>query len=338
MNPLVSIIMPVYNAEKFLAATMESMLAQTLTEFEFVIVDDCSTDSSTAIIKSYNDKRIRYFKNEKNSGITYTLNRAIDLSETEYLARMDADDLCHPQRLEKQYHYLHQHADCALIATSANVVDEKGALIYKEETPPEFYYFKLTFTSPFYHSSVMYRRSAVLEAGKYTEMYAEDFELFWRLCRRHRFHVIHEPLLDYRVSDQSLFHSVKRSEYSAAASAQCLRNIQFYKGADYTVPDAWLKCYQFEFDVLRKMSVTAVMQCVAALADIAETIDQKPNPNLCDADMRGALKDKQAPILNDAISIMPLAKAVHLLFLLKRYKSISSLIRRRASNFYKNKR
>src|SRR5690242_1454586 len=112
---LLTVLMPVYNAERFLREAIDSILAQSLQQFEFLIIDDGSTDSSVDIIRSYTDSRIRFIQNERNLGISATLNKGIELSKTELIARMDADDISYPTRLEKQYQYFLTHPDCALL-------------------------------------------------------------------------------------------------------------------------------------------------------------------------------------------------------------------------------
>ena len=123
--PKVSVILPVYNAEKFLKEAIDSILNQTFTDFELLLINDGSTDRSEEIIKSYNDKRISYAKNEKNSGLINTLNRGIDLASGEYIARMDGDDIALPERLELQVKHLIK-SDAAILATTYYSVDEIG--------------------------------------------------------------------------------------------------------------------------------------------------------------------------------------------------------------------
>lgn len=108
-KPLFSVLMPVYNGEKYLREAIDSILEQTLTDFEFLIIDDGSKDNSVQIINSYNDPRIRLVKNETNLGISKTLNRGIEMASAEFIARMDADDISYPARLQKQYDYLIKH-------------------------------------------------------------------------------------------------------------------------------------------------------------------------------------------------------------------------------------
>lgn len=321
--PLVSVLMPVYNGEKFLKEAIESILNQTFSNFEFIIIDDCSTDRSAEIILSYADNRIKYFKNEKNAGITSTLNRGIELAAATYIARMDADDISHPERLQKQYGYLEANKNCALVSSRANVVNEKKEIIYTDTTPSEFYYFKLVFTSPFFHSSVMYLKDRVIEAGKYSEAYAEDFELFWQLSRRYLFYNIPEVLLDYRVSDTSLFHGSKKREYADAVHEQCLRNIRYYAGADFQLRDSFLKCYQFEYEsLLKENNVAAILLCINKLEMIATAMMEKPNPNLPSSDISGAVTEKKNDIIDYMIRKLPLKTRLHLMIALKKYASL----------------
>ena len=138
--------MPVYNAEKFLAEAIDSILQQSFSDFEFIIIDDCSTDSSVAIIESYKDARIRLYRNNVNSGISYSLNRGIELATTELIARMDADDVSYPQRLQIQYDYLLAHPECAMVSSLARMITEEKGVIRIDDFKSELYYYNLTFS------------------------------------------------------------------------------------------------------------------------------------------------------------------------------------------------
>lgn len=104
--PKLSVLTPVYNAERFLIKAIDSILEQTFTDFEFLIIDDCSNDNSTHIIQSYTDCRIRYYRNEKNLGISASLNKGIELAKSEWIARMDADDISFPNRFLSQLNFI----------------------------------------------------------------------------------------------------------------------------------------------------------------------------------------------------------------------------------------
>ncbi|MDR2190698.1 MAG: glycosyltransferase [Candidatus Peribacteria bacterium] len=112
-RPLVSVVMPVFNTKKWLGEAVEGILSQTLNDFEFIIIDDCSTDGSYELLQEYAEKdhRIQLYRNEKNFGVAFTKSRAIALSTTDYLASQDSDDSSFPERLQLQYDFLEQHKD-----------------------------------------------------------------------------------------------------------------------------------------------------------------------------------------------------------------------------------
>src|SRR5258705_775698 len=114
-SPQVSVLLPVWNGERHLAAAIESVLGQSFTDFELLIVDDGSTDGSAALIRRYGDERIRLFENEKNLGVTRSLNLGLAQARGRYVARMDADDLSAPERLARQVAFLDSHPEVALV-------------------------------------------------------------------------------------------------------------------------------------------------------------------------------------------------------------------------------
>ena len=130
-DTLVTIIMPVYNAELYLRDAIESVLAQSYKKFIFMIINDGSTDQSETIILEYKDERIQYISNEENLGIVKTLNKGIALSHTKYISRMDADDICDPKRLERQISVMEKDSQITLLGTWAELIDEKGKAVGK---------------------------------------------------------------------------------------------------------------------------------------------------------------------------------------------------------------
>ena len=129
--------MSVYNGEKYLREAIESILNQTFTDFEFLIVNDGSTDSSLEIILSYPDERIRVIRNDRNIGLTKSLNKALQQAKGEYIARQDADDISLQNRFEEQLIYLEKHPEVALLGTSAYKIDERGEILAKVIVPTE---------------------------------------------------------------------------------------------------------------------------------------------------------------------------------------------------------
>jgi glycosyltransferase involved in cell wall biosynthesis len=183
--PAVSVVMGVYNGELYLAGALESILSQTFMDFEFIVVNDGSTDSSAEILRSTRDPRLRTVE-QANAGLTRSLNRGIALAQGEYVARMDADDTCMPQRLAAQVAYMERHPATVLLGTAYQHVDllrDRQVDIY----PPganETLRLAMVSGNPFCHSSVMMRRSALEKVGGYDEnfRYVQDYELWSRLA------------------------------------------------------------------------------------------------------------------------------------------------------------
>ncbi|RNI24547.1 glycosyltransferase family 2 protein [Rufibacter latericius] len=278
--PAITVLMPVYNSEKFLAAAIESILHQTFQDFEFLIIDDGSTDQSLAIIRSYDDPRIRFYQNEQNSGISPTLNRGIQLAQSELIARMDADDIAYPTRLLEQYAYMQAHQDCAMVSSLVRVISETGETIRQDTFESRFLYYNLNFICWIYHPTVLYRKKAVEEAGMYTTAYSEDYELFWQLARNHKIYNLPQVLLDYRVTGQSLHQVLKKKEYDQAQKDQVLRNLRYYAGETYTIPENYLRYFQHDFTKLpQKHRVSSLAQCIRELGFLNQKILAKENVN-----------------------------------------------------------
>lgn len=206
-NPLVSIVMPVYNGEKFLKEAITSILNQTYSNFEFIIINDGSIDNSEEIILSFTDSRIVYVKNPENYKLIKTLNIGFSMAKGKYIARMDADDVSHPERLHKQVQFLDVNEYYGLIGTGVNLLNGeiKTQMLY--HTDHESLKFALAFYCPFIHPSVMIRKS-VLEGmdvvfdNQY--LHAEDYELWTRLVFKTKMANISEYLFDYRIHEAQI--------------------------------------------------------------------------------------------------------------------------------------
>ncbi|MEK7594259.1 MAG: glycosyltransferase [Patescibacteria group bacterium] len=197
----VSVVMSVYNGEAFLRDAIDSILAQTYKDFEFVIVNDGSTDGSESIIKSYNDPRIKLFSQD-NEGLVAGLNKGIEQSSGEYIARQDADDMSEPTRLQKQLGLLQADEELVIVGSSMKVMDGAGKVLHEHRVllnDPELEQ-ELLIRSPFAHGSVVFRKSAYDKAGGYTqdEWPAEDYGLWLRMASFGKFANVDEPLYVYR--------------------------------------------------------------------------------------------------------------------------------------------
>ncbi len=319
--PEISVVMPVYNASRFLKEAIESILQQTLTNFEFIIIDDCSTDDSVAIIKSYQDHRIRLYHNDKNSGISYTLNKGIQLAECKWIVRMDSDDVCYPERLQKQHDFILQHPDGDLFSCWVNVVDQHRNFIRQDLFESRFYYYNLYFICWIYHPSVIFSKKAVIDVGMYTMAYSEDFELFWQLTRNYKLYNQPEVLMDYRVTDQSLHQVLRKKEYDETQHSILKRNFKWLAGEDYSLPVDYLDCLQHHFEpLLKRKSAYFVADCLKQLKLLSGKILEKENINNNIEDIKAAAYYKHRFIANFFLKHLPKSENIKLLYYLGKYK------------------
>ena len=225
--PLVSVIMPVYNASSYLREAVDSILNQTFICFELIAINDGSTDDSGKILDSYStDKRVRVF-HRKNYGITKTLNFALGQALGKYIARMDSDDVAHPDRLSLQVAYLQQHSDTALLGTRFRAIKPSGEFIENldveltnEELQPA-----LLQSCRFGHPTVMITRWAFEGVGGYDEspniQPAEDYDLWLRIAEKYKVANLPQYLLNYRVHPGSITQS--KQEAVKLATRECIR-------------------------------------------------------------------------------------------------------------------
>lgn len=183
-KPKVSIILPVFNKEKFLKKAIESILTQTFKNFEFLILDDGSTDNSLKIIKGFKDKRIKVFSNKKRQGLAKGLNFLIKQAKGEYIARMDGDDISLSDRLKEQVRFLDKYFQIALTGSWVKIIDNKGKVVGEFKHPIEYKEIRKIILNynPFVHPSVMFRKKIFKKLGGYDErlFYSQDYDLFLR--------------------------------------------------------------------------------------------------------------------------------------------------------------
>ncbi len=196
--PLVTVLMPVFNAEKYLSDAVKSILSQTVRDFEFLIINDGSTDASVKIIESFKDSRIRLIHNEINSGLIETLNKGINLACGKYIARMDADDFSHPERLAKQVQFLEQNAEVGLCATKVREMGKTDNYWFASKHIPVL----LLFNATICHPSVMFNNKKLKSNLVYPNefIHAEDYALWIHIIKQSKIEMLDEILLDYRVS------------------------------------------------------------------------------------------------------------------------------------------
>lgn len=235
-NPKVSVIMSVYNGEKYLREAVESILNQTFRDFEFIIINDGSTDKSGEILEEYakKDSRVR-LSHQENMGLTKSLNRAIRLAKGEYIARMDADDISLPQRLEKQVRFLNKNPEIVLVGTGYYEIDASGKIIGRKTPPSSLSELKkiLVKYNPFFHASVVIRRKVLEKVGLYDEkmIYAQDYDLWLRIGGKFKVANLPYILMKKRYTEKMLsFSNEKRQiKYAIIARLKALREGDYPK-------------------------------------------------------------------------------------------------------------
>lgn len=185
-KPLVSVIIPVCNCEKYISEAISSILKQTFSNFELIIIDDGSIDNTREILRSIIDRRVSVYFNEKNMGQSYTRNKGVDIAKGSYIAQLDADDVATFDRLEKQLLFFKNHPDCAVLGSFEGVIDKDSKLEHKiicRYIDPDYIASSFLFLYPYItHRSVMVKRD-ILKKFKYDEHYmtCQDYDLFSRI-------------------------------------------------------------------------------------------------------------------------------------------------------------
>ncbi len=210
LDPLVSVIMPVYNAERYLSSAVESILNQSYKHLEFIIINDGSTDSSMEILKDYQsrDNRITLLNQPNNLGIVHSLNAGLFVSKGKLIARMDADDISLPERLSHQVDFMEGNPEVGLLGCKARYIDQYGDLL---ASPPMQHgdlaiRWQMLFGSPFFHSSVMVRASTLQRHGfryEVAALHAEDYQLWSRIMLYAKAENLRKILLYYRLNPES---------------------------------------------------------------------------------------------------------------------------------------
>ena len=244
INPEVSVVMSVFNSESYLQEAIDSVLMQTFGSFEFLIVDDASTDNSLGIIQdsAAKDSRIKLIQNPENIGLTKSLNKAIGRSQGKYIARQDADDVSLPIRFEKQVHFLRDREEVVLVSCNIELINSAGESIteQKRACEPEMMAWYLLFYNRIAgHSQVMYRREPVAAIGGYCESYryCQDYELWCRLVGVGDIATIPEVLLKQRRHEGSISaeKSLEQRRYAIDTARQ---NFKRLTHADITFEQA----------------------------------------------------------------------------------------------------
>jgi hypothetical protein len=218
--PRVTVLMSVHNDERFIAEAVASVLSQTFRDFAFLILNDGSTDRTREILATFDDPRLRVVDNERNLGIAWSLNRGLSMIDSEYVTRVDSDDVAMPELLEKTIAFIDAHPDVAVVGVQARPIDVRGrtlrqvALWHRQFRKPlggvEMDWYRM-FDTPFVSSGTMFRRAVVREFPTDTAV-AEDAALWAKLGRTHSLANLDEALMCYRVRPTSITFDRTRRE------------------------------------------------------------------------------------------------------------------------------
>lgn len=227
-TPLISVILPAYNAAPYIAEAVRSVLNQTCADLEVIIINDGSTDATEAELLKIGDRRIRYYR-ETNAGMAASLNKAVRLARGTFIARQDADDIAAPTRLEKQLRFLQDNPSIGVVGTWARIIDSEGNLTGQVHAPPhdqdEIRFF-LLFDNPLVHSSVMMRKEVTETCGLYNEKLhtlIQDYEYWYRISGRFNVGNLPEYLQLYRQLSTGI--SFSTANFSAVVAEESARHI-----------------------------------------------------------------------------------------------------------------
>ncbi len=227
----VTVLMSVYNGEKYLREAIDSILNQTFRDFEFLIINDGSTDRTIEILRSYHDRRIKIINNERNMGLTKSLNKGLKMARGEYIARMDADDISLPNRLDKQLAVMEKNNNIGVVACWLKIIDDNNNEIRpwhadRESNSPEEIYYTLFFENCIAHSSVLFNKKIVLKIGGYDESFkkSQDYELWTRLSKITKITKIKDALVVRRKHSGNISFETK-NQHKAKEEQLFLRSI-----------------------------------------------------------------------------------------------------------------
>lgn len=219
--PIVTVLMSVYNGKTFLSEAVSSILTQTFRDFEFLIINDGSSEPVDGVIASFKDERIRLV-NQENVGLTRSLNRGLSLARAEYVARMDADDVSLPERLQAQVEALDSDKNLDLVGTFFHVIDGSGKIIEKKALITDDIYrlWRLQFHNNYGHGTMMMRKNSVIKAGNYDEdlQFAQDYDLWSRVSTSSNTRILPKPLYLYRMVEHGRQASVRNYDAQFASA------------------------------------------------------------------------------------------------------------------------
>lgn len=277
----ISVLLPVFNADEYLKEAVESILSQSFSNFELLIIDDGSTDNSMDIASAFEDKRIRLFR-RKHQGLIGTLNFGLEKAEGDWIARMDADDIALPDRLKLQQKYVSCNKDVVAVGGAAHLIGAKGIKTGRTVTPPNNH--KALLRNSIYpgrspsliHPTVMMKTEIVRQIGGYRKEFpvSEDTDVWLRLSRVGRLHSISEPVLLLRKHNENVSHQKPQTQMKSHIAATVCHLVWQETGIDLVneMPEKWILCSSILDRIFEKYEVT---KFVEFRSEIARQIKKK---------------------------------------------------------------
>lgn len=228
--PEITVIMPAYNSEKYIKEAIESICAQTFTDWNMLVINECGSDDHTrSIVESYEkkDARIQLIQNETKLGLADSLNRGMKLAEGKYIARMDADDLAHPDRFQKQWKYLEKHPDVIVLGTAQHHFGPNTDWVHRPATTTEQCRANLLFMCDMCHSTVMLRKQVFIENALFYDStyFAEDYELWMRALKYGKITNLPDVLGEYRWGEENIT-KVKKKQLAKESGEFVAKNLR----------------------------------------------------------------------------------------------------------------
>lgn len=258
-NPKVTVLLPVYNGQKYLKDAIQSILDQSYQDFEFLIINDASTDNSKGVIESFTDRRIRYVENKKNLNLLNTLNKGLRLAKGTYIARMDQDDISLLHRIARQVEFLGENPDIGVVGTGFQLIDQSGIKGSSIRFPqsPHFIRWSLCFYNPLAHPTVMFRKDPILKIGGYSSLDmgkrgrypSEDYELWRRASKITKLSNMPEVLLYLRKHESNLTNFDQHLIDARKISSLAISDVLGKAVPQETVDLMWLKNFKKPTDI-----------------------------------------------------------------------------------------
>lgn len=274
--PLVSVVMAVKNGGQLMREAIDSILNQTFADFEFIIINDGSTDNTLEILGEYDDPRIKVYSQE-NRGVARSANRGMALVQGKYIARQDHDDISLPTRLEKQVEYLEAHPECGLLGTAAEIWSPTGPTgrYHDHPTSSPLLKFELIFNNPFVHSSIIFRRDVIKLVGLYDPTTPlDDYHFISRVSRSYLVSNLAERLVIYRENDNSLSSGLRSDSENNLRQKLALisgENLAFYSSNNIKNKSKKI-AYLYHSDIKKNVLTRDIREVTAEIKKIANEI------------------------------------------------------------------